>query len=261
MAMDFWDQFPTTGGVTGQPYVDPSQLQPQPGVSLQNPAPTSPMLPGNGGDLGNTPIATTTSPGVLPPNQHTQMGGQMWDQNYFSTNFGTPRTPQELIALESKITAAGGKVLRNAAGVAGKIQTPDGRIIDVINSAGAGGNGFQWLEGGGGGGSQGNTLAGLGYSFGDSMQKFTPPTAEDALNSPGLQFALSEANRMGQNSAAAKGTLLNGRFQQALNASNIGNALQGYQGVYDRAFQTHVRNQDAPWLKQLSLAELGKPGA
>jgi len=187
--------------------------------------------------------------------------GQTWDQNYFTQNFGTPRTPQELVALESKITAAGGKVLRNASGVAGKIQTPDGRIIDVINSAGTGGNGFQWLEGPGGGGSASNPLSSLGYSFGDSMQKFQDPTAQQALDSPGLQFALSEANRMAQNGAAAKGTLLNGRFQQALSASNIGNALQGYGDVYNRAYQTFTRNQDAPWAKQLSLATLGKPGS
>src|SRR5690349_10324219 len=74
-----------------------------------------------------TPGVSGMGPGGTPPLAPT--GGQYWDQNYFSTNFGTPKTPQELIALEAKITAAGGKVLRNAAGVAGKIQTPDGRII------------------------------------------------------------------------------------------------------------------------------------
>lgn len=75
--------------------------------------------------------------------------GTRWDEYYFRQNFGTPGTPNDLLALESRINAMGGKVLRNAAGVAGKVQTPDGRIVDVINAAGLGGRGFQWLEGGG----------------------------------------------------------------------------------------------------------------
>ncbi len=207
----------------------------------------------SGAAPGGVPTPTPTTTGAP-----TAGGGQRWDQAYFSSTFGSPKTPQELIAMEQQITAAGGKVLRNASGVAGKIQTPDGRIIDVINSAGAGGNGFQWLEGDGGG-QNGSNLGSLGYGFGSSMAPFVPPTAEDAINSPGLQFALGEANRMGQNSAAAKGTLLNGRFQQALNASNIGNALQGYQGVFDRAYQTQTRNTDAPFDKNYRLATLGKP--
>lgn len=87
---------------------------------------------------------TTATPTTTPARSSTP-----WDEAYFRTTFGAPRTPNELLALESRITEAGGKVLRNAAGVAGKIMTPDGRIVDVIYAAGAGGQGFQWLEGGG----------------------------------------------------------------------------------------------------------------
>jgi hypothetical protein len=58
-------------------------------------------------------------------------------------------------------------VLRNAAGVAGKIQLPNGQIIDVINAAGAGGNGFQWLTGDGGGG--------VGYGGGGFSQFSSGP--------------------------------------------------------------------------------------
>jgi hypothetical protein len=194
--------------------------------------------------------------------------GQTWDQNYFATNFGTPKTPQELIALESKITAAGGKVLRNAAGVAGKIQTPDGRIIDVINSAGAGGNGFQWLEGPGGG--QGSALAGLGYNFGDSMKpfggQFALPTLDEFKSSPFYGAGLDAMMRTRQNSAASRGTLLNGRVNEALNNSALDYGLGQYgtlaglsSGVFDRNYNIFKENQDRPFDKNVTLANLGAP--
>jgi hypothetical protein len=57
----------------------------------------------------------------------------------------------------------------------------------------------------------------------------TVPTEEEARNMPGIQFALDENNRRMMAGAAAKGTLLNGRTQQAIGESNIGAALsQGY---------------------------------
>ncbi len=133
-----------------------------------------------------------------------------------------------------------------------KLTFPGGQAFQAVRSAGMGGGiGPAWDDlssGGGAGGQQ------AGYM----TTPFTAPTAQEAIDSPGLQFALGENNRMLQNSAAAKGTLLNGRFQQALAASNIGNALQGYQGVYDRAYQTQTRNQDSPFNKNLALASLGQ---
>jgi len=196
-------------------------------------------------------------------------GGQPWDQAYFSSTFGTPKTPQELIALESQITAAGGKVLRNAAGVAGKIQTPDGRIIDVINAAGAGGQGFQWLEGPGGG-QNGSNLGSLGYGFGDSMKPFTGqyalPTLEEFKASPMYGAGLDAFNRANQNSAAARGTLLNGRTNEAMNKSALDYGLTQYgslaglnQGVFNTNYGIFKDNQDRPFDKNLSLAKLGYP--
>ncbi len=157
--------------------------------------------------------------------------GQPWDQAYFSSTFGQPKTPQELVALEQQITAAGGKVLRNAAGVAGKIQTPDGRVIDVINAAGAGGQGFQWLDGGGGQFGGGN-LGSLGYGFGDSMKpinmNFALPTLDQFKASPFYGAGTDAFNRAMQNSAAAKGTLLNGRTNEAMFQSAEDRGLQQY---------------------------------
>jgi hypothetical protein len=121
--------------------------------------------------------------------------------------------------------------------------------------------------GGGGMPSSGyGSLNGLSAGYMTSpIGQFQEPTTQDYLNDPGLRFALGEANRMGQNSAAAKGTLLNGRFQQALAASNIGNALQGVGDIYNRKantfginFGVQTRNQDAPFDKYYRLSDLGQ---
>jgi hypothetical protein len=57
----------------------------------------------------------------------------------------------------------------------------------------------------------------------------TLPSEQDALNMPGMKYALDEANRGLQAGAAAKGTLLNGRVQEGIGKSLVGTALsQGY---------------------------------
>jgi hypothetical protein len=89
--------------------------------------------------------------------------GPRWDAAWFQQNIGTPNTMAELLALQDKIKAAGGKLNQNASGQwNGKITTPDGRIIDIMYAAGEGGKGFQWLEGGGG--DNGNPAVGYGNS-------------------------------------------------------------------------------------------------
>ncbi len=106
------------------------------------------------------PTAANTTNTAFPQNEGD------W-QGWFSqlTN-GKPPTPAQLTELEPQIVAAGGKVLRNAQGVAGKIQLPSGKIIDVIQSAGTGGVAWQWLDGGAGGGAAGGGTgpAGLAQS-------------------------------------------------------------------------------------------------
>lgn len=77
-------------------------------------------------------------------------------RSWFSATFGEPTTVAALLALEPSLAEYGIKVIRNSAGVAGKIQYPDGRIVDVILAAGEGGRGFQWLEDGGDGGGSGD---------------------------------------------------------------------------------------------------------
>lgn len=78
---------------------------------------------------------------------------------YFnSIREGRPHTPSELVSMEPALAKAGIKVLRNAAGVAGKIQTPDGVIHDVILGAGVGGKAWQDLVDDGSGGAPGGNI-------------------------------------------------------------------------------------------------------
>jgi hypothetical protein len=141
---------------------------------------------------------------------------------------------------------------------------------DAVQSAGLGGLGKNRLTGDTGGGTGGGGLASLGLGFGSSMapwtEQFNAPTAEQAMQTPGFQFAMGEANRQMQNSAAAKGTLLNGRVQQAIGAANVGAGLGAYGDIYNRAQSEYGlrrdnfwQNQDRPFNKNLSLAQLGKP--
>lgn len=75
------------------------------------------------------------------------------------------------------------------------------------------------MPGGGGGGG--------GIGFGSLINQL--PTAAQATNMPGIQFGLDEALRGMQTSAAAKGTLLNGRTNQAMGQGLFNYALnQGY---------------------------------
>lgn len=54
-------------------------------------------------------------------------------------------SPQQLVSREGDLNKIGVKVLRNAKGIAGKIQLPNGDIIDAIQGSESGYNGKQWL--------------------------------------------------------------------------------------------------------------------
>lgn len=222
----------------------------------------------------------TTTPGTVPnsgvsgmgtggvptptPQQAPTAGGQVTMQS-FSDAWNDPSNPypgtvaglQAFMAAHPEYAAAG---ITLGGSKGDKVYGPGGAYWgDAVIGAGAGGQGKSRLSGETGGGQNGSTLGSLGYSFGSSMTPYTSPTAEQAINSPGLQFALKDTWRRNENGAAAKGTLLNGRFQEALDSSNIGNALQGFDQLDARMYRNHVRNQDAPFDKNYRLAELGRP--
>lgn len=115
-----------------------------------------------------------------------------------------------------------------------------------------------------------NTLANLGYAPGSALapwtQQFSAPSAEDAINTPGLQYALDRAKQAIERSAAAKGTLLTGGTLRDLSENQIGMALQGYGDAYNRSRSEYdlsrsifESNQDRPFEKLYRLGDLGRP--
>jgi hypothetical protein len=212
------------------------------------------------------PVAPSTT--IAPPSASQQAGGVSTPQEFFNQLFPSDTlTPEMLTQQEAILNAHGIKLVRNAAGVPGKIQLPDGSVVDVIQGAGSGLNKKQWLTGGGGGGG---SLGDLGYSFGSSLapwtQQFSAPTAEQAQNTPGFQFAMQQGLNAIQNSAAARGTLLTGGTLKGLENYAVGTGLQSYGDIYNRAMGEYLlnrenfyNNEDRPFNKNLSLATLGKP--
>ncbi len=97
-------------------------------------------------------------------------------------------------------------------------------------------------------------------------QQFAAPTAAQAMQTPGLQFAMDAAQRGIERGAASKGTLLTGGTQRDLAAELTGLALQGYGGAYDRSLGQYLlnrenfyNNQDRPYSKLTGTAALGRP--
>ncbi len=78
-------------------------------------------------------------------------------------------------------------------------------------------------------GSLGNGSLLSGYG-----QSFQQPTEQEALNSPGLQFALAQGRNAIESSAFARGTGLTGGTLKALERYGTGTALQGYNDVFNR---------------------------
>lgn len=180
----------------------------------------------------NAPTSGFANDGTNPmgrefgPSANTGIAGgggmpnaNQWDQSTFTQQFGTPGTPQELAALEPQLNAAGIRVSRNASGVAGKIILPNGQYVDVINSAGAGGKGFQWLTGDGGGAG---SAAGGGYNF--------------ATDDPSYQWRLDQGLQGVQKSAAARGNLLTGGTLKDLMSFGQGLASTEYQNAFNRKY-------------------------
>ena len=72
---------------------------------------------------------------------------------------------------------------------------------------------------------------------------FSEPSAEQAMSSPGVQFALDEAQKAVERSAASKGTLLTGGTLKALAGYETGLAGQLYNDVFNRSLQSAQFNE------------------
>lgn len=223
---DWWDQNgwslnnnTLTGGAQ---YFDPAS------VPNANAAPIGTQV----GTINGQPVSTQ-APGTPAPTVGAQGGGANGDpQSYFNSLFpGDSLTPDQLTAQEANLTQHGIKVLRNAAGVAGKIQLPGGQIVDVIQGAGSGLNRKQWLTGDAGGGGNGipgaapgdySSIAPYGGAAGSftpasyTPTTFTPVTGLNLQNDPGYLERLRMGTDAIQHSAAAKGSVLNGGTLKAL---------------------------------------------
>ena len=161
-------------------------------------------------------------------------------------------TPDALLAKEQELAAQGIKVLRNAAGVAGKVQLPSGEIVDVIQSAGTGGGvaPFTWQQGPGGPtGEGGKPLPGNQYYGQPAGAQGQPGTLGGFMGgtdygarlpalekTPGYQFRLQQGLKGVEDSAAARGTLLTGGTVKDLNDYAQGSASQEFDNEYRRLF-------------------------
>lgn len=162
-----------------------------------------------------------------------------------------------------------------------KIQFADGRVVQVVQSAGLGGVGWTWDEGGGtDAGSTaaialpanlfdtwGQTYVDPDYQAGNAPVYTAPdvpvidawkaPTAGDLTQDPSYQWRLAQGLGAIQNSRAAQRTSRTGAALQALNDYAGNSASQEYQSVWARdksAYDTGVANQFAAWKDQQDKA-------
>lgn len=104
-----------------------------------------------------------------------------------------------------------------------------------------------------GGGAGGGNLASLGAGGMSHVSPFKGLSYEDFLKSPGYQASFKEAQRGLQTSAAAKGTLLNARTNEAMGKSLADFAETAYGQEFNRALQTH----QSAFNDDYNLANLG----
>jgi hypothetical protein len=197
---------------------------------------------GNGAFASPGPVATAPGPGT-PTTPAAPSGGNVEADiqalapslpNGANTNDNKDHTA--INALMAQLQAKGYQVSPGLTDEYGRMDslTINGQVYRVLDSGG------NWIAKSN---AKGDAWGGTYYGQGDARNSAdsgggmggfgslwnTLPSAADAQNMPGIQFALDEANRGMQAGAAAKGTLLNGRVQQAIGASNISNALNmGY---------------------------------
>jgi hypothetical protein len=99
-------------------------------------------------------------------------------------------------------------------------------------------------------------------------QTFQAPTADQARQTPGYQFAQQQGQQAIQNSAAARGGLLSGNTATDLEKYSQGLADTNYQNVYNNALQSYQQNynqyqqnQANQFNRYASLAGVGQQSA
>jgi len=214
------------------------------------------FLPGS--ENVTAPIATPTAAGTDP----SAYFNQLFPGDYLDSSM--------LLAHEAELAAQGIKVLRNAEGRAGKIQLPNGQIVDVVQGGSSGLNRKQWLTGGAGGGAGGvGVQGGIGGTLIDPWTKpFVARSPAEIANDPAYQFQMAEGLKGIERGAAAKGTLLTGGTLKGAMGYGQGLASTYNDKYYNRDMNEYLlgrenfqMNQDRPFNKLSSLAQLGKPSS
>ncbi len=219
----------------------------------------------------NTGVTGGMAPGQTPQGDPNALIAQ-WKQTHPASNPDLPGLVQFLNShglQATQATHAGGQLSDD------KIIL-NGGMWDLGSSFGAPGG--SWFDspavdyndpnaGGSGGGGSNTNLSPQNLSTGWT-QAFNAPSAEDAMNSPGIQAALKMGEQAIQRSAASKGTLLTGGTLKDLTsfANDLGS--QAYGDVWGRAMSerqnaqsTFFGNQDRLFGRNLSLAQLGSGAA
>lgn len=236
-----------------------------------------------------TPTSTSSTGGGLTGDAAKAAFGQAWIAS-------GGRTVSDLKAFADKWNAEHPDAKVTLGGSKGdKVYGPGGSFwADAVIGAGdGGGRGASWQTEAGGDSKPGNLLDPFPGQF--SYQNFTPPpdfvapTADQAFNDQGFQFALKQGQEALERSAAAKGTLLTTGTLKNLSQFNQDAASQQYDKVYNRRLgeyenayghaQTNYERdynqalgqfglrhdlwneaQDRPFNKLYSLAQLGQVG-
>ncbi len=257
---DWFDQYQNPvmpGGVEGAPVQAPLTINDIPGRNPQT-----------GAIDVNTPLAGGGS--YVPPQQPVQAPQTASSVGSDPSAFGRAwlasggKTVADLQAFV-KAHPEFGASLTGSKG--DKVQI-GGKVFDAVQSAGLGGIAGTWNDVSSGAGGQAGTMAGVnaGQFTAPFTERFSLPSLADLKGMPGYQAGLDAATNATQRSAAAQGTLLTGGLQRRLGQVASDYASQQYgnlAGMKLGEFGTNrdiaYRNQDAPFAKLSSLAQLGKP--
>lgn len=127
-----------------------------------------------------------------------------------------------------------------------KVYGPGGQFwADAVLAAGAGGQGASWQTASGSGGG------------GGLLDPIHLPSVEELQAMPGYQAAIDAAVKNVQGSAAARGVLRTGGAVRAAQNAAENTAMQKYADIAGLSLGVQQRNQDSPFQKLSTLAQLG----
>lgn len=266
-----------TGGRANLNLLPPGTMQPT-AVPTTAPAATSGLnVPAGSPGLINSPIdwnaAHTEGVSYVPGPQGGDyqswfmnlVGDRPWNQQTLNAlmptlqHYGFNLTPANAAGEQTKIQLPTGEWIRVGFGEGHPVWIPQtdaqGRSLFGPSSGNTGISGF------GGGNMGGNYWSALAGELG-GPPPFELPTLEQLQATPGYQARLDAGQQALERGAAAKGTVLSGGFQKALNryaqdyASNEYNNLYGQ---YLQRYNTNVGTQSVlPWNRYADLLGVGQ---